>query len=162
MRFSLLDVLFLMIVLYFSMAGAHNGFIKEVFGKLAFICALLAGVFFCGYVKPVFSSKIHIEAASIICAFLLIFICVFIFVKIIQVILSRIFTGEVLGSLNKSLGFLFGLCEGVLFVCCFLIIIKAQTWFSSDALTDGSVCWQYLRPVLSDCINYVSERVFLG
>ena len=48
---------------------------------------------------------VHNETVSAILCFVLIFVIVFLIVKIIQTILSKVFDGEIMKGLDRSLGF---------------------------------------------------------
>ncbi|HBJ76320.1 MAG TPA: colicin V production protein, partial [Porphyromonadaceae bacterium] len=111
---------------------------------------------FCGYLSPYLGTYINNSAVCTVAAFILLFIITFLVVKIVQTIVSSIFGGEILGSLDRLLGFVFGAREGLCIVCVILILVKAQPWFDSSAVTSGSFYWSLLGNILSKPINSVA------
>ena len=53
------------------------------------------------------------------------------------------------------LGLAFGAIEGLMIVCCILILVKAQIWFDLNSLVDSSTAWKYLNPFLDAPIKYI-------
>lgn len=155
MTFNFIDVVFIVIVLFFAVTACVSGLIRELFGKLAVVAGAVAAFFFCGRLSPYLQKIISNKTVDLVIAFILIFIAVFLFVKIIQILLKNIFSGEILKSLDHVLGFLFGAAEGIALVACVLILLKAQTWFDSSAVTDGSTVSSVLLPYLQKPIEYI-------
>lgn len=159
MMISLVDIIFILIILYFAISSAQNGLIKEVFGKLAVIFGVLAGVYFCGILTPYLARIVNFPVLDTILAFMLIFTAVFLFIKIVQIILSGLFKCEVLKSLDKALGFFLGVIEGTLIVSAVLILIVAQPWFNSSKLIENCAVWKFLEPILSPSVAFVSSKL---
>lgn len=155
MTFTFIDIVFLIIILAFALTAALHGLIKEVFGKIAVIAGLYVAFFFCGALAPSLSGVVNNPTVDIVLAFVLLFIATFIFVKIIQIVLQKIFSGEILGSLDHMLGFAFGAVEGILVVSCVLILMKAQIWFDFSSLTENSTIYRILSPFLEKPISYI-------
>ncbi|WP_294430521.1 CvpA family protein [uncultured Treponema sp.] len=155
MTFTFIDIVFLIIIAAFAIMAMIHGFIQELFGKIAVIAGVVAGFYFCGLLAPHISKIIKIPAVDVVLAFILVFITAFLLVKIVQIIISTIFSGEILKSLDRVLGLAFGAIEGLLIVSCILIVLKAQVWFDFDSLTDSSTIYRILAPYLSSPINYI-------
>ena len=155
MTFTFIDIFFLIIILAFAFIATIHGFIKEVFGKIAVIAGVFAGFCFCGLLAPSIGKIIHIPAVAIVLAFILIFITAFLIVKIIQILLERAISGEIMKSLDRVLGFAFGALEGILIVSCILIVLCAQIWFDFSSLTDTSSIYRILHPILEYPITYI-------
>lgn len=155
MSFSVLDIFFIILVITFGIVAASHGLIKEIFGKLSFVAGAFVGFFYCGQFAPYIAKYINQPMVDIIIAFLLLFITTFLFVKIIQLIVSKFFEGDILKSLDRSLGFFFGAFEGLVVVCCIIIFLKVQTWFSTDALLNGSTFAGMILPFLDKPVTYI-------
>lgn len=156
MTFTFLDIVFFIVVLFFSISAAINGFIKEIFSKLAVVAGIIAAVSFGPVLAPSFESIIKNSTVDLILSFILLFIVAFLAVKILQIIFSGIFSGEVLGSLNRILGFIFGLLEGFVVVCCLVIILEAQPWFHVQAGLEKSSVVNIVLPYLETPITKIS------
>ncbi|MBB5225296.1 CvpA family protein [Treponema ruminis] len=155
MTFTFIDIVFLIIIFSFAFLAMIHGLIQELFGKLALIVGLVAGFYFCGLLAPHISKIIKIPAVDVVLAFILIFITAFLVVKIIQIIVGAIFSGEIMKSLDRVLGFAFGAIEGVLIVSCILILMKAQIWFNLSPLLSKSTVAKILLPYLQAPISYI-------
>lgn len=144
-----IDIVFFLIVLVFAVIGAVNGFLNEVFGKAAPVVAIWGAVLFYGRLVEPIERHIRVHLVAVILAFLSIFIAVFIVVKLVQILLRNVFRGEIFKSLDRFLGFAFGIVEGVAVVAVVLIVMRAQPWFNTDSLLEGSFFGNVLEPVIS-------------
>ena len=138
MTFAIIDIVFLIIILVMAIKGAVNGFIAEVFGKAAFLVGLLVGVLFYNDLAVVLVQWISVVFLAQVVSFLLLFILTFLLIKVIQHVLGGIFKGDILGSLNRALGFFLGLAEGVLIVAMILLVLHVQPW--TPIPTPRSLC----------------------
>lgn len=159
MMISLFDIFLSIIILYFAVSSYKHGLIRELFGKLSFILGLLGGVFLCGLLTPYLDQVVRSHILSVILSFLLIFTVIFLFLKIIQILLSGIFKGEILKSLDKALGFFFGVLEGVILVCLLLISIKAQPWISTVNFKEYCFYWEILEETLMPAVDFVASHI---
>ena len=91
------------------------------------------------------------QIASDVLSFLVIFIAVFLFIKIIQTILSKVFDGEIMKGLDRSLGFFFGLVEGIVIVYVFIFLALKQPWFPKPEFLTSSIFVKMFEHI----INYV-------
>jgi len=81
-------------------------------------------------------------------AFLVIFIVVYIIVKIIEKILHGVLEKIHLDKLDKSLGFLLGIVEGLLVFTVILLILKVQPFFDLTHVLEGSFAARVILQVL--------------
>ena len=155
MTLTFIDIVFLIIIFAFALVTMIHGFIKEIFGKLAVIAGIVAGFYFCALLAPYLQKLIPIPVVDVVLSFILIFIAVFLFVKILQIIVSSIFSGEIMKSLDRVLGFAFGALEGLMIVSCAIILIRAQPYFQLDSILEGSFIASILNPLLEYPVNYI-------
>lgn len=153
MHFSFVDIVFFVIILFFGIMACAKGFIKELFGKLSVIAGILVAVLFCGKLSPYLENIIKIQTACVVIAFILLFIATFLLVKIIQTVIGSIASGDILKSLDRLLGFVLGVLEGLAIVCFILVLLKAQPWFNADSLTSDSFFWAKLSGLLDKPIK---------
>lgn len=135
---GMLDIIFFVVILITAVAAAFRGFIREVLGKASWILAILLSVFLYDNLAYIFADKIKNQTLCYVCSFCCIFLGVFLVVKIIELILSKIFSGEIVGSLNKAMGFLFGIAEGFVLVFAFLFVLHTQPWVKTEGITRDS------------------------
>lgn len=155
MTFTFIDIVFFIIIAAFAITAMIHGLIKELFGKLAVIAGVVAGFYFCGFLAPYIEKIIKIPAVDIVLAFVLVFVTAFLIVKILQIIVGAIFSGEIMKSLDRVLGLIFGAFEGLMLVSCLIILLKAQIWFDSDSILSDSSLARLLLPYLSQPISYI-------
>lgn len=159
MMFPAIDIVFFVIVLGFAVFGAINGFLNEVFGKAApVVSAWAALLFYSRLVSPI-ESHLKVHFVSVALAFLLIFIISFIIMKIVQAAVKNIFGGEIFRDLDRFLGFVFGLAEGLVIVGVILIFMQAQPWFKTGPVLSGSLFARILQPLISVPLQSITDAV---
>lgn len=155
MTYAAIDIVFIIIIVVFMISAAVKGLIKEFFGKAAFIGGIIFAVIFTPKLELYVQSGIKNTTIAKVISFLLIFVIVFLIVKIIQEIISRIFSGEILRGLDRSLGLVFGIIEGIAVVAFILVLMEAQPWFNVDSLLKGS----FFESVLNSIIKGPAEKI---
>jgi len=144
---NVLDIIFLFILLGFTFIVYQNGFVKEVFAKLAFIVGGLIAIFFApyfaltilksfDYVKNsmILKNDLLLYAISFVCLFSI----VFLIIKIIGNIVGLIFEFPILKSLDRALGAILGLLEGSIIICIIIELMQIQSIFSFANLIENS------------------------
>lgn len=130
MNFAVIDWVFSGIIILFAIGGVIKGFIDNVFGKIAFIAGIiLAYLFYKNIAGSVLRDVKNPYVANVL-AFLLIFVVVFLVIKIIQMIVAKVFEWSILKSLDRTLGFIFGMIEGAAVVCLVIFLITVQPFFN--------------------------------
>lgn len=160
MNVTFFDTLFTLIVILSASAGAVRGLIREVFGKLAVVLAVLAAISFFGVLAVQLAAVIPNPVGASVVAFLILFVVTFIVVKIVQLLLGAVFRGEILGSLNRTLGFFFGALEGLVLVALILLVSTVQPWFAELRETMyACFYWHLLGGFLGVSVTYVRGMV---
>ena len=144
---NVLDYIFIAILLIFTIRGFARGLINEVFGIGSVIFSLFAGIMLYQKMAEVFSRSMS-PLLSKILGFLAVFICAFILIKIIQLLLKTIFSGAVLGSLDKTLGLLLGFVEGAALVFVLLLaMVEFNGTIDTSNLRERSVVSNYIEQI---------------
>lgn len=144
---NVLDYIFIAILLIFTIRGFVRGLINEVFGIGSLIFSLFAGIMLYQKMAEVFSRSMS-PLLSKILGFLAVFICAFILIKIIQLLLKTIFSGAVLGSLDKTLGLLLGFVEGAALVFVLLLaMVEFNGTIDTSNLRERSVISNYIEQI---------------
>ena len=120
MTFTVLDLVFVAIIILCIVVGFVKGFIDSVFDKAAPLVAVFAAFLFCRRVAVLLSPYIKNSVVALVASFLAVFIVSFIVVKIVQVIIGKLFDNEILDGLNRTLGIAFGLLESLALICIIL------------------------------------------
>jgi membrane protein required for colicin V production len=147
---SLFDIIFLLVLLIMVVRGAFRGFITEISLMAAPLLGILCAVLFSNLLAGVVA-LITGAGESIwnhIIAFLIIFLLVYLLVFFIQGFLLDIVSRLNLDNLDRALGIILGLVEGVLIIAIFLII---ASWLPVQGLKSPlktSIFYNFLMPFL--------------
>ena len=155
MEFAIIDWIFSGIILIFGISGIIKGFIDNVFGKIAFIAGIILGYLFYKDIATGLLKDIKVPYAANIIAFLLIFVVTFLIIKIVQMIVSKLFQWSILKSLDRTLGFIFGMVEGAAVVCLIIFVLTAQPFFNSMTFLEGS----FFYNLTSSLFNSTKEEI---
>jgi membrane protein required for colicin V production len=158
MVFNPIDVFFIILILVVAFTATAKGFVRAIFGKLSWILAIIGAFCFYKRLNLYLKNSIPNQTVSLIVSFLLIFIIIFLIVKIIQTMISKVFEGEILRGLDKALGFIFGIVEGLAIVILIIVIIRIQPWISADGLFEGSYFYGFLYQFISPSQEYLMEN----
>src|SRR5574344_1360230 len=109
MSFSALDVFFLILILLSAVLTGIKGFIGDVLGKAAVFFGIGAAALFYGRLAFYTAKLIHYRPVSSALSFLLIFAAVYILIKLLQHLLQAVFSGDIRGGLDHTLGFFLGI-----------------------------------------------------
>lgn len=159
MTFTIIDAFFTLIIFCLAIMATLKGFVDELFGKLAFVLGLVVAVFFYSKLYPYIQEWISVVFFAQAIAFILLFIATFLLVKIIQHFIGSFFNNEIMGGLNKALGFILGAVEGLLIVAVILIILTSQPWFDTSSLLKDSFFANLLSGIIVQPVNFVNERI---
>lgn len=159
MTFAIIDIIFAVIILVVAINAAIKGLVYEILGKAAFVMGVLFAILFYKNFTSVMMKYITNQTLAALASFLLIFIVVFLIISIVKVILNKIFAGEVLGGLNKALGFFFGIIEGLLLISLIIIALELQPFFDVNSLFEGSVFHKMLNNFLVVPEQRISESI---
>jgi membrane protein required for colicin V production len=145
-----IDIFFAVLIVVMAIHGFVKGFIEELFSRAAPILAIWAAVllFSAGglFIRERFMQNIRLIPE--ILAFIAIFVLVMLFVKMLGGILRSVVEGIHLGTVNKLLGVVFGLIEGIALTALILFILSVQPLFNASKLVGDSIFAQYLLPFI--------------
>ena len=153
MTFVTIDWIFSIIILIFAISGVIKGFIDNVFGKIAFVAGILLAYLFYKDIATGLLKDIKIPVAANVIAFLLIFVVTFLVIKIIQMIVAKVFEWSILKSLDRTLGFIFGIVEGLALVCLIVFLLSAQPFFNTQTIFDGSFYYNIIQIVFNSDVR---------
>lgn len=149
MSFAVIDFIFAIIVVITLIGGFARGFVENVLNKLGWIFAVILSAMF--YEQMAFKLKAYIsnDFLSKLAGFFIIFAIVFLVIMILKVILSKLFSGTILGGLDKALGGLFGVVEGIAISFIIIFLLELQPIFDVSPLLRGSFFASLMNSVTS-------------
>jgi membrane protein required for colicin V production len=148
MSFSPLDALLALVLLAFVGRGVARGFVAEAFALAAVALGALAAALLGGRLAPWVERLFGPSVWSGAVACLVLFAVVYLVVALAGSGLRSGVESLSLEQLDRALGFLLGVLEGLLVVTGAVVILKVQPLFDSKGLLDGSFCARTLLPLL--------------
>ncbi len=157
MTFSIIDVIFILLIIIFAVVATAKGFVKEIFNKASLILGILFASMFCNKLQPLLVKTITNVFLSKVVSFVLIFVIVFLVIQIVKVIVGRIFDSEIMNGLDRTLGFFFGIIEG-LAVVMLLLLIMSNFKFLTDGLLKDSFFFNLFAPLLQTSQSAIKKE----
>jgi membrane protein required for colicin V production len=147
--FAVIDIIFAGLIVLFTIRCYLRGLIREFFSMAAVVLGLLASLFFYKngaiFIRDRF---LNMKIIPEILAFIALFLIVFIAVKILEHLFHDIIQGIQLGGVDRILGILFGLAEGILVVCLFLFVMDNQPLFDAEKVFGESFFARLFLPFI--------------
>ena len=159
MNFAIIDWVFSGVILLFAIGGAIKGFIDNVFGKIAFIVGIILAWLFYKDIAGGLLKDVKVPHAANIIAFLLIFVVTFLVIKLVQMIVAKVFEWSILKSLDRTLGFIFGIVEGGAVVCLIIFLLSAQPFFNSMIILEGSFFYNLVTALFNSSKEEIGTHV---
>jgi membrane protein required for colicin V production len=150
-EFAILDIICALIILLFVLRCSMRGFVKELMSMAATAFGLLVGAFFYKDVAAFIRSKVMPETKVVpeILGFIVLFVIVFVVVRVVSGMLKEILEQMSLGGVDRFLGALFGLIEGLAVVSLVLFLINIQPVIDREKILGGSIFAERLLPLVS-------------
>jgi len=151
LSFSVLDFIFIALVLLFIIRCYLKGFISELLSMAAIVLGLLASLFFYKNGGEFLRERFWPEMKTIpeILAFIALFLIVFVVVKLLEVMLKGIINGIRLGGADRFLGIIFGFAEGLAVISLILFVLRIQPLFDPSSILSESFFANLLLPLIT-------------
>jgi membrane protein required for colicin V production len=148
---SVLDAIFILLIVVFALRCYVKGFISELLSMAAIVLGLLASLFFYKNGAEFLRAKFWPDLKTIpeIFAFVALFLIVFIVIKFLEITLKGIIQGIRLGGADRFLGVIFGLAEGVVVISLVLFLFRIQPLFDPSSLLSESIFANLLLPFIT-------------
>jgi len=151
MNISAIDIIFIALILIFTVRCAIKGFISELMSMASVVLGLLAALYFYNkggeFIRIKFLPDVKILPEII--AFIVLFLIVFAAIKILEALLRDIVEGIKLGGADRILGIFFGIAEGIVVVSLILFILRIQPLFDPASLFENSYFAEILLPLIT-------------
>ena len=151
MNFSVLDAIFILLIVVFALRCYVKGFISEILSMAAIVLGLLASLFFYKNGAEYLRLKFWPDLKTIpeIIAFVALFLIVFILIKSLEIMLKGIIQGIKLGGADRFLGVIFGFAEGIAVISLVLFLLRIQPLFDPSSLLSDSIFARLLLPLIT-------------
>ena len=143
-----IDIFFIVLTAIMVIHGFIKGFIRELFSWAALVLSIWVAVLLFSAGGEYIRSKLmeDVRVVPELLAFIAIFLLIMIAVKLLERILRDVVEGANLGAINKFLGAIFGLIEGLALTALILFLLSTQPLFDASALIDESIFLEYMAP----------------
>jgi len=150
-----IDIIFIGLIALFVIRCYLKGFISEVLSMAAIVLGLLSALFFHQNVGAFFRTQFGMEMPVVpeVIGFIALLVVVFIIIKLLEMLLKSIIEGVRLGKLDRLLGILFGLAEGIVVVSLILFLLKIIPFFDETSLLSDSFFAKILLPLITGTIT---------
>ncbi len=155
------DIVVALILLFFFIAGARKGFIREVTGLTGIIVAFLVGITGAPIWSDVLIDRLKFPPSlATLVAFILIFILVFILIRALGNLLFKVVRATPLDVLDRLGGSFIGVIKGALIISLVLIFLGLFT-LPEAVYQELNVSWSAtpLRAVAPSLYRFVQEGV---
>jgi membrane protein required for colicin V production len=147
---TVIDYIFIFLILLMIVHGFFKGFIEELFSWAAIILAIWTAVLLNSAAAAFIRERAmqNVRVVPEILGFAAVFILVMIVIKFLEKILKDVIAGANLGNVNKFLGALFGLIEGFAFVILIIFVLSVQPLFNASKILGESIFAQIMLPLI--------------
>ena len=151
MNFTVLDFIFVALVLIFIIRCYLKGFISELLSMAAIVLGLLASLYFYKNGGEFLRNRFMPEMKTIpeILAFIALFLIVFLVIKLLEIMLKGIINEIRLGGADRFLGIIFGFAEGLAVVSLILFVLRIQPLFDPSPILSDSFFAGLLLPFIT-------------
>lgn len=125
MQFTIIDVILLVILVYFAFNGTRRGFINEISTVAALIAGFAMANHFNQEANDFLIRWVRDDAFRFVLSYVLIFAITVTIIKIIASFLQKFLEVVLLGWLNRLLGLLLGILKGLLVISLFIFIMQS-------------------------------------
>ncbi len=144
---NVLDGFILFPLLVAFLLGLKNGIIKEVFGLVGLILAVLLSLWFTGPISVFAVEMLGMgESWAKLATGVVLFVFVILTVQLIAWVLEKIIKAAQLSFLNRALGGLFGFGKAA-FLVSLLLWVLSFVEYPKQTETQSSLTYSYIRPI---------------
>ena len=151
MNFTVIDIVFIALIGLLIVRCYLKGFVSELLSMAGYVLGLLAALFFYKNGADFLREKFWpgLQTIPEILSFIFLFVIVLILVKLLAIMLKGIIDGIKLGGVDRVLGIIFGLAEGIAVVSLVLFVIRIQPLFNPSAILSESFFARILLPFIT-------------
>jgi membrane protein required for colicin V production len=151
LNFTVIDFIFVALVLIFIIRCYLKGFISELFSMAAIVLGILASLYFYKNGGEFLRNRFMPEMKTIpeILAFIALFLIVFLVIKLLEIMLKGIINEIKLGGADRFLGIIFGFAEGLAVISLILFVLRIQPLFDPSSILSDSFFARLLLPLIT-------------
>ena len=150
-----IDLVFVILIGLMVVHGYVKGFIEELFSWATLVLAVWVAVLFYQAGGEFIRTKImeNVRLVPEILAFVAIFFIVVLFLKMLERVLKDVIQGARLGNVNKVIGAIFGIVEGLALTMLVLFVLSVQPLFDPSGILGESAFADLLLPLIRNPLD---------
>ncbi|MDR3172109.1 MAG: CvpA family protein [Treponema sp.] len=151
---AIIDLIFMVLIVIFVIRCALRGFIEEVLSMAAVVFGSLGAFLFykngAAFIRTQFPSLAAVQFIPELLAVMILFFSIYVLIKLLGRILKDIIERVKLGMVDRILGIIFGLIEGISLVSLvvFVLSLAQPIFFKDTPFLDRSIFAQRLLPMI--------------
>lgn len=161
---SILDIIFIIPIVWLAYAGFKKGLIIELSTLLALILGVFVSLHFSDVTAELLKETFDLKTSYLkIISFIITFLLVVIAVNLIGKLIEKFVDMVALGFLNKSAGGIFGVLKAVVILSLlifFIEMIDKKKVILSEEITGKSMFYPYIQPIAPTLIDTFSDIDF--
>lgn len=156
---NFIDIIILIILIFFAFRGFNRGFIYELFSIAILIIGLLASFLFFKQISVILNQYINNRELSYIVAFLAIFIGITISLITIRNILSNLIESLNITEIDNFLGLIFSIINVIFVVSFVLIFLERHPVFGIEKAIGKSLIFPYIKRVFFAVVSVLPIKI---
>ena len=154
----LFDIIALIVLGLCMIRAMTRGFFQELLSFGGLFGSLIAASLLSRYGAAIITSLYGWAIWNRIVAFIIIFLLAYIVFKVCDTIIQSIIERISLRNLDKAMGLLLGLGEGVVILLIVCLLINIQPFFDTDALFMRSITIRIMTPLIPHALRIIGLR----
>jgi membrane protein required for colicin V production len=154
---NIIDIVFLLPLIYFAINGFRKGLVIELFSFLALIIAVIICLKFTYLIMNSFNIEAHNKTGSYI-VFVLVFIIVYVMIFLLGKLMEKLLKFANLNVFNRLAGAFFGIFK-IVFLFSLFFWITNQVDIIPQRVKDGSFTYRGLQSVAPVIIEFITDNV---
>jgi len=156
---NVIDVLIILIFIFFCIKGFMKGFVHELFSLLIIFLGLVLSFLFYRSLGYIIFDFIKNRQLSLILSFLSIFIAVTVILLILRNQVRDIIDDLNLRDIDRFLGLCIGLGKGLLLSSAFLVFLKNHPVMEIDSAISNSLFYPVIERMFFSLLSFLPDYV---
>jgi len=161
---SVLDVVFIIPIVWLAYLGFKKGLIIELFTLAALLLGIFVSLYFSDITAEFLRDTLGMKTKYLsLISFIVTFVLVVIAVNLLGRLIEKLIDVVALGFLNKSVGGVFGVLKAVIFLSFLVFFIEKadkKKVIISEELSENSIFYPYIQPLAPMIINIYGDLEF--
>ena len=159
MNISTPDILFSLILLFFTINGFRRGLISEIARLTGLFLACFIASKYYNNLTPIIENYLMNEKLIQIAAFLILFFSTIIIINLLSSTIQKLFEFIYLGWLNRLLGSLIGFIKGLIIISILILCIDALPKKTIAKLNEESIIYKVSNNIKEIILSDVNTNI---